>query len=122
LTDWAGRIGAQTRALVAAILADRPHPKQGYRSCLGLLRLGRRHGEARLEAACARALAVGARSYRHVDSILRAVLHDAPNVLRIVRRIAPGRKVLEDDFNLVRGQAKPEIPSSEAQRGRMSLV
>ena len=78
LTDWAGRIGAQTRALVAAILADRPHPEQGYRSCLGLLRLGRRHGEARLEAACARALAVGARSYRHVDSILKHGLERLP--------------------------------------------
>jgi transposase len=78
LTDWAGRIGSQTRALVAAILADRPHPEQGYRSCLGLLRLGRRHGEARLEAACARALAVGARSYRHVDSILKHGLERLP--------------------------------------------
>jgi transposase len=78
LTDWAGRIGAQTRALVAAILADRPHPEQGYRSCLGLLRLGRRYGEARLEAACARALAVGARSYRHVDSILKHGLERLP--------------------------------------------
>ena len=78
LTDWAGRIGPQTRALVAAILADRPHPEQGYRSCLGLLRLGRRHGEARLEAACARALAVGARSYRHVDSILKHGLERLP--------------------------------------------
>jgi transposase len=78
LTDWAGRIGAQTRALVAAILADRPHPEQGYRSCLGLLRLGRRYGDARLEAACARALAVGARSYRHVDSILKHGLERLP--------------------------------------------
>ena len=64
-------IGPQTAALVAAILADRPHPEQGYRSCLGLLRLGRRYGDGRLEAASARALAVGARSYRHVDSILK---------------------------------------------------
>ena len=51
---------------------------KGYRSCLGLLRLGRRHGEARLEAACARALAVGARSYRHVDSILKHGLERLP--------------------------------------------
>ena len=78
LTDWAARIGPQTRTLVAAILADRPHPEQGYRSCLGLLRLGRRYGEPRLEAACARALAVGARSYRHVDSILKHGLERLP--------------------------------------------
>ena len=54
-----------------AILADRPHPEQGYRSCLGILRLAKRYGPERLEAACARAGAVGARSYRHVDSILK---------------------------------------------------
>jgi len=71
LTTWARTIGPQTAALVQAILADRPHPEQGYRSCLGLLRLGKRYGEARLEAACARAVIVGARSYRHVDSMLK---------------------------------------------------
>jgi transposase len=68
---WAGTIGPQTAALVAAILADRPHPEQGYRSCLGILRLAKRYDAGRLEAACARALAAGARSYRHVDAILR---------------------------------------------------
>jgi len=68
---WATTIGPQTAALVAAILADRPHPEQGYRSCLGILRLAKRYDPARLEAACARALAAGARSYRHVDAILR---------------------------------------------------
>jgi hypothetical protein len=50
---------------------DRPHPEQGYRSCLGLLRLSKRYGEDRLEAACTRAVAVGARSLPHVDSMLK---------------------------------------------------
>ncbi len=71
IIDWAKTIGPQTADLVAAILADRPHPEQGYRSCLGILRLARRYGEVRLEAACERALVAGARSYRHVDSILK---------------------------------------------------
>ncbi len=71
LIDWAQTVGPETAALVAAILADRPHPEQGYRSCLGILRLARRYGAGRLEAACGRARAVGARSYRHVDSILK---------------------------------------------------
>jgi transposase len=88
LADWAARIGPQTRALVEAILADRPHPEQGHRSCLGLLRLGRRYGEARLEAACDRALAVGARSYRHVDSILKHGLEQLP---RPAAAPSPGR-------------------------------
>ncbi len=71
IIHWAGSIGPKTQELAAAILAERPHPEQGYRSCLGILRLGKRYGEARLEAACARALAVRARSYRHVASILK---------------------------------------------------
>ena len=78
LIHWAETIGPQTAALVTAILADRPHPEQGYRSCLGLLRLSRRDGAARLEAACARALTVGVRSYRHVDSILKHGLDRLP--------------------------------------------
>jgi len=68
---WGETIGPQTATLVRAILESRPHPEQGYRSCLGILRLARRYGDVRLEAAAARAVAVGARSYRHVDSILK---------------------------------------------------
>ncbi len=78
ITQWAATIGPQTAALVEAILAERPHPEQGYRSCLGLFRLAQRDGATRLEAACARALAAGARSYRHVDSILKHGLDRAP--------------------------------------------
>jgi len=78
LVAWAASIGPQTAQLAQAILAARPHPEQGYRSCLGLFRLGRRDGAARLEAACARALAMGARSYRHVDAILKHGLDRVP--------------------------------------------
>ena len=70
-TRWAATVGPQTAALVAVILADRPHPEQGYRSCLGILRLARAYEPARLEAACTRALTAGARSYRHVAAILK---------------------------------------------------
>jgi transposase len=71
ILTWAGKVGAATRDLCDAILAERPHPEQGFRSCLGILRLGKRYGDARLEAACRRALHVRARSYRHVESILK---------------------------------------------------
>lgn len=78
LVAWGEQTGPATGALVSAILHSRPHPEQGFRSCLGIFRLGRRHGEARLEAACARALTVGALSYRSVDSILKGGLDQAP--------------------------------------------
>jgi transposase len=63
-----------TEALVTAILESRRHPEQGFRSCLGILRLGKRYSPERLEAACARALACRALSYRSVESILKTGL------------------------------------------------
>ncbi len=78
IVRWAEVTGPATGALVAAILASRPHPEQGYRSCLGILRLGRRYGPERLEPAAARALAIGAHSYRSVESILRTGLDRQP--------------------------------------------
>jgi transposase len=74
LIRWAGTLGPAVEALVTTMLDERAHPEQGYRSCLGLLRLGKQYGEARLDAACARALRGGARSYRHVASILKTGL------------------------------------------------
>jgi transposase len=68
---WAVTVGPETAKLAEAILAARPHPEQGYRSCLGILRLSKKYGHERVEAACGRAVAVGARSYRHVESILK---------------------------------------------------
>jgi transposase len=79
ILHWAGSVGPKTRELAQAILAERRHPEQGYRSCLGILRLGKRYGDERLEAACARALAVRARSYRHVESILKNGLDRLPS-------------------------------------------
>ena len=67
ITGWAGKTGPSTAALVAAILASRPHPEQGYRAALGIIRLAGRHGAGRVEAACARAL--------HLRSRSRAMIH-----------------------------------------------
>ena len=74
LAHWGASIGPATAALITAILASRPHPEQGYRSCLGLLRLSKQYPVVRLEAACARALAIRALSYKSVQSILRTGL------------------------------------------------
>jgi hypothetical protein len=63
---------------VAAIMASRPHPEHGFRSCLGIMRLGKHYGEERLELACARALAIRSLSYRSVESILKAGLDAQP--------------------------------------------
>lgn len=71
---WVGRCGPEAQRLAEEILASRDHPQQGFRACLGLIRLGQSYGTDRLEAACRRALAAGATSYRSVASILKSGL------------------------------------------------
>jgi transposase len=78
ILGWASTVGPMTVKLAEAILAERRHPEHGYRSCLGLFRLAKQYGHDRVEAACARALVAGARSYRHVESILKHGLDRAP--------------------------------------------
>ena len=67
----AASVGDDTAALVEIILRSRPHPEQGFRSCIGILRLAERYDAERLDAACARALALGTRSYSSVATILK---------------------------------------------------
>ncbi len=71
LVHWGESIGASTGRVVGQILDRFPHPEQGYRACLGLLSLQRKYTAPRVEAACVRALATGAVSYRSVKSILK---------------------------------------------------
>ena len=75
-------IGAATAALCELILEARPHPEQGFRACLGIVRLGGPHGAERLEAAAERAIDIGARTYGSVKSILDNHLDRRPARLR----------------------------------------
>ena len=86
LIRWAEQIGPAAGRLVAEILQRRPHPEQGYRACLGIMRLGRTYGAARLNAACARAVALGSYRYHTVKNILTSGLRRA-----LVRDGAGGR-------------------------------
>jgi len=74
----ARNMGPSVQLLCEMILRDRPHPEQGYRSCLGILRLARSFGAARLDAAALRALEIGARNYGSVKSILEKKLDGQP--------------------------------------------
>lgn len=78
LQRWAANIGTHTEDLITHILRERPHPEQGYRACLGILRLAKSYGDTRLDAACARALALGAHRYQSVASILKHGLDQQP--------------------------------------------
>ena len=71
LVAWAATIGPKTEEVVETILSAGAYPVHGYRRCLGILRLGKKYGEERLESACARALHLRALSYKTIESILK---------------------------------------------------
>ncbi|CAO0821859.1 hypothetical protein DFAR_260002 [Desulfarculales bacterium] len=54
------------------------HPQQGFRACLGLANLAKKHGETRVGAACSRVLACGALSSKSVERIINKELDEAP--------------------------------------------
>ncbi|HAG59433.1 MAG TPA: IS21 family transposase [Arthrobacter bacterium] len=70
IANWAGKIGPHVAGLAMAIMRGRDHPEQGFRACMGLVRLEKVYGAARLDAACQRALNFGVRSYKGVLNIL----------------------------------------------------
>ena len=78
LIEQAKRIGIKTGELIEYILHDRKYPPQGYRSCLGIIRLAKSYSNERLDAACSRALAIGGHSYTSVAAILKSGLDQQP--------------------------------------------
>ena len=78
------RIGSATAAFFQAVMADRPHPEQGFCTCLGILSLAKSYGNARVDAACQRAILIKARTVASIRSILkngldRASLEEMPD-------------------------------------------
>jgi transposase len=78
IVRWANKTGENTRKLIEGVLAGRPHPQQGFRTSLGILRLQTPYGAQRLEAACQRALAIQSFTYKSVESILKNGLDQIP--------------------------------------------
>jgi transposase len=78
IIEWAAKTGPATAQVIETILASRAHPEQGYRSCLGVLRLGRHYSPARLEAAAHRALRFKSCSFKALRSILATGLDRLP--------------------------------------------
>ena len=78
LISWASKTGPATAKLIKTIMDKKLHPQQGFRPCLGVMRLGKQYGEERLESACLRALALGSANYKSVESILKKNLDKQP--------------------------------------------
>jgi transposase len=75
---WAATTGPSTAQLVEGLMTTRPHPEQGFRSAMGVMRLTKQYGPERLEAACARACAIESFSFKSVASILQHGLDQQP--------------------------------------------
>jgi len=86
---WAQQLGPNTEKLVTHILENKPHPQQGFRSCLGIIRLGKQYSKERLEAACAYALSINGFFYKSVQSILKNRLDQKHTLLPKKEESAP---------------------------------
>ena len=107
---WASETGANAKELVSKILTSRDHPQQGYRACLGIMRLGKRYSPQRLEAACARALAIRAHSFKSVESILKNGLDQQPLATH-----QPELKLIPLNHHNVRGKDYYQKEDPDAQ-------
>jgi transposase len=96
LIDRAGKIGPNTATLVERMMRDKPHPEQGYRSCLGILRLAKSYPAERMEAAARRCLRARAYNFQSMDSILKNQLDRLP-----LPGDPPSRPALDHD--IIRG-------------------
>ena len=78
IIEWAAKAGPFTARLVENILTSKPHPEMGYRSALGVIRLERKYGAERLEAACTRAVRLKLYRFQSVKSMLQSGLDRQP--------------------------------------------
>ena len=119
LVSWSQKeVGEHCGQAVAKILEDKPHPEQGYRACLGIMRLGRHYGSPRLEAACRRAVLLNTCSYRSIKSIL-ATSADRQALPTEGQTVAPAKIVHQN----LRGKdyyAGVE-PATGGERGDMNI-
>ena len=78
ISSWATEMGSSVRELCEGIMARRAHPEQGFRACLGVLQLAKKHGKEELEKACDRAVRIKAFRWKSVQSILQQNLQRKP--------------------------------------------
>jgi transposase len=71
---WGRSIGEQTAIATNLIMSKKRHPQQGFRACMGLMSMGKKYGNDRMEAACNRAIATNCVSYKSIKSILKTGL------------------------------------------------
>ena len=69
--NWSIGIGPHCHTFISLLLAKKQHPEQSYKSCVGVLALGKKVGNKRLNNACKRALGYERINYQTVKTILK---------------------------------------------------
>ena len=110
LIAWGRTIGPECARAIDHILTTRPHPEQGYRACLGVMRLAKGYGSQRLEAACGRALALNACSYKSIQSILKTKMDHQPLPKETPRRALPRHDNIRGTAYYARAQPSVQEP------------
>jgi transposase len=126
LVGWAQTKGSKTAEVAAAILARGPHPESGRRACLGLMRLGERYGNERLDAACARALAIGSPTHRSVKAILKSGLEKVALAEEMETNTVVHENIRGGDY-FAREEVEPtsecdEIEARYLEEERLSII
>jgi hypothetical protein len=128
------KIGEGTRRVIEWQMNNRPHPEQGFRSCMGILRLADTYGEQRLEAACLRALSSGGvPSYKRLKGILDANLDQHPDLFADAAATPPTsarshENVRGAEYFRCATQAEPssppaaDAPSSEIPSSTVEMI
>jgi len=109
--QWGQTIGANTGRLVEQVLARKPHPEQGFRSALGIIRLAEDCGVERLEKAAAKSLSIGSASYQGVKRMLKNRMEGTA-----VEIAAPARSVVSQDNECTARQT--DLLAAENLRGK----
>lgn len=75
---WAESYGEEVRDYIKAVLHNNQHIEQNYKSCIGILGLGKKYGKQRLADACMRGAYYSNFSYRVIRNILEKGLDSSP--------------------------------------------
>ena len=126
LVGWARTKGAKTGEVATAILERGPHPESGRRACLGLMRMGEKYGDERLEAACARALAIGNPKLRSVEAILKSGLEKVALAEEVESKSVVHENIRGGDYfdrdEATSGDEGDEIEARYLEEERQSII
>lgn len=88
IISWAGTVGPHCSEATRRLMAGRRIPEHAFRPCMGIIRLGKRYGNDRVDRACAKALKMHIVGYRHIESMLKTGRDQLPEVVDVADRPA----------------------------------